>query len=57
MEPIYSTSNGYSAVIDGELRSSDSLRELLRILEYQQKLNAALNDKFLQSAWERSFQS
>ena len=53
MEPIYSTSNGFVSSVNGELRSFNSLRDLLALLELQRQENAAL----IQSYWIKSFQS
>jgi hypothetical protein len=41
MQPIYSTSNGFVSSVNGELRSFNSLRELLALLELQRIINAA----------------
>jgi hypothetical protein len=41
MEPIYSTSNGFVSSVNGELRSFNSLRDLLALLELQRIINAA----------------
>jgi hypothetical protein len=53
MQPIYSTSNGFVTSVNGQLRSAESLRELLAALELQRQENAAL----IQSYWIKSFQS
>jgi hypothetical protein len=42
MEPIYSTSNGFVSSVNGELRSFNSLRDLLALLELQRILNNSL---------------